>query len=73
MGGRGEVSELAEGARLEIAYSPTRRVAGSNPALSASVCFDQQETALPVFASKQWTDVDVYDGRPVFGCVTFSM
>ena len=34
--GRGEVSELAEGARLEIAYSPTRRVAGSNPALSAS-------------------------------------
>jgi hypothetical protein len=65
---------VAEGARLEIAYSSKRRVAGSNPALSAFLrCFDQQETDLPVFASKQWTDVDVYDGRPTFGCVTFSM
>ena len=32
---RGEVSELAEGARLEIACVPKRCVEGSNPSLSA--------------------------------------
>ncbi len=70
---RGEVSELAEGARLEIAYSPTRRVAGSNPALSASDSSYEQLTALPLLTLKQCTEVDVYDGRPVAGCLTFSM
>ena len=32
---RGEVPELAEGARLEIVCPPKRRTEGSNPSLSA--------------------------------------
>jgi hypothetical protein len=69
---------VAEGARLEIAYSSKRRVAGSNPALSASEAPEtgllvQQATFAPVLATKQVTDVDVYDGLPFSGCFTFSM
>ena len=34
---RGEVPELAEGARLEIVCPPKRRTEGSNPSLSARI------------------------------------
>ena len=34
---RGEVPELAEGARLEIVCAPKQRTEGSNPSLSATL------------------------------------
>ena len=35
---RGDVSELAEGARLEIVYMCKTRILGSNPSISAILC-----------------------------------
>ena len=48
---RGEVSELAEGARLEIACVPKRCVEGSNPSLSAFYARKSHDfRAEPVFS-----------------------
>jgi hypothetical protein len=37
---RGDVSELAEGARLEIVYMCKTRILGSNPSISAIPLFE---------------------------------
>ena len=52
----GEVAELAEGARLEIVYTASNRIEGSNPSLSAKMARPNRDGP---FNARGWIAVGV--------------